>query len=46
MKASLYIRVRMPDSKYVTSKPAFTAKGLRRHAVEALRAFPWSLRAR
>jgi integrase len=27
MKASLYIRVRMPDSKYVTTKPAFTANG-------------------
>jgi integrase/recombinase XerD len=27
MKASLYIRVRMSDGKYLTTKPAFTAKG-------------------
>jgi hypothetical protein len=27
MKASLYIRVRMPDGKYCTTKPAFTARG-------------------
>jgi integrase len=27
MKASLYIRVRMPDGKYLTTKPVFSAKG-------------------
>ena len=27
MKASLYIRVRMQDGRYFTTKPAFTANG-------------------
>ena len=27
MKASLYIRVRTADAKYVTTKPGFTATG-------------------